>query len=125
MISRLTTFAYISMLAAYRDCEPWRRDLLAYLRANRDYLAKRIDGISGISMSPVEATYLAWLDVSMLNLDDPMDFFESAGVGLSDGPQFDGRGYMRLNFACPRETLVEVCDRIENAVNNLSSTAGK
>ena len=89
MISRLTTFAYISMLAAYRDCEPWRRDLLAYLRANRDYLANRIDGISGISMSPVEATYLAWLDVSMLNLDDPMEFFESAGVGLSDGPQFD------------------------------------
>ena len=125
MISRLTTFAYISMLAAYRDCEPWRRDLLAYLRANRDYLANRIDGITGISMSPVEATYLAWLDVSMLNLDDPMEFFESAGVGLSDGPQFDGQGYMRLNFACPLETLVEACDRIESAVSNLSSSVGK
>ena len=125
MTSRLTTFAYISMLVAYRDCDPWRRDLLQYLRANRDYLSKRIDAIAGISMSPVEATYLAWLDVSMLNLDDAMTFFESAGIGLSDGPQFDGRGYMRLNFACPMETLVEACDRIENAVNNLSNTAGK
>ena len=125
MASRLTTFAFISMLVAYRDCDPWRRELLRYLRANRDYLAKRIDAIAGISMSPVEATYLAWLDVSMLKLDDAMAFFESAGIGLSDGTQFDGQGYMRLNFACPMETLVEACDRIENAVNNLSSTGGK
>ena len=125
MTSRLTTFAYISMLVAYRDCEPWRRELLRYLQANRDYLVKRIDAIAGISMSPVEATYLAWLDVSMLKLDDAMTFFESAGIGLSDGPQFDGQGYMRLNFACPMETLVEACDRIENAVNNLAVTAGK
>ena len=125
MASRLTTFAFISMLVAYRDCDPWRRELLRYLRANRDYLAKRIDAVAGISMSPVEATYLAWLDVSMLKLDDAMAFFESAGIGLSDGTQFDGQGYMRMNFACPMETLVEACDRIENAVNNLSSTAGK
>ena len=125
MTSRLTTFTYISMLVAYRDCDPWRRDLLRYLQANRDYLAKRIDAIAGISMSPVEATYLAWLDVSMLKLDDAMTFFEAAGIGLSDGPQFDGKGYMRLNFACPMETLVEACDRIENAVNNLPSIAGK
>ncbi len=114
--AKLSTFAFISMLIAYRDCEAWREELLAYLQSNCEYLADRIGKIPGISMSPVEATYLAWLDVSALRLNDAQNFFESAGVGLSDGAQFDGEGYMRLNFACPRETLAEACDRIEAAV---------
>lgn len=121
MSAKLSTFAFISMLVAYRDCEPWREELLGYLQSNCDYLAERIKKIPGISMSPVEATYLAWLDVSDLELSDAFGFFESAGVGLSDGAQFDGEGYMRLNFACPRETLVEACDRIEVAVARLKS----
>ena len=111
----VNVFAYTSMLIAYRDCESWRQELIGYLQANRDYLADRIKNIPGISMSPVEATYLAWLDVSQLALADAMSFFEDAGVGFSDGAQFDGEGFMRFNFACPRETLIEACDRIENA----------
>ena len=111
----VNVFAYTSMLIAYRDCESWRQELIGYLQANRDYLADRIKNIPGISMSPVEATYLAWLDVSQLALADAMSFFEDAGVGFSDGAQFDGKGFMRFNFACPRETLIEACDRIENA----------
>ena len=121
MSAKLSTFAFISMLVAYRDCEPWRKELLGYLQSNCEYLANRIGKIPGISMSPVEATYLAWLDVSDLKLNDAPGFFESAGVGLSDGAQFDGEGYMRLNFACARETLVEACDRIEVAVARLRS----
>jgi cystathionine beta-lyase len=116
MYQKLSTFAYISMLVAYRDCEPWRKELLGYLQSNCDYLAERIAKIAGINLSPVEATYLAWLDVSALGLNDPMAFFEAAGVGLSDGTQFEGPGFMRLNFACARETLVEACDRIETAI---------
>ncbi len=120
MSNKLSTFAFISMLVAYRDCEPWREELLSYLQSNCEYLATRIAKMPGISMSPVEATYLAWLDVSGLKLNDPMGFFESAGVGLSPGSQFDGDGYMRLNFACPRKTLEEACDRIETAITNLN-----
>ena len=119
--AKLSTFAFISMLVAYRDCEPWREELLGYLQSNCEYLAGRIGKIPGISMSPVEATYLAWLQVSDLKLNDAPGFFESAGVGLSDGAQFEGEGYMRLNFACARETLVEACDRIEVAVARLKS----
>jgi len=125
MVSRPTTFGFLSMLTAYRECEPWREALLDYLRANRDYLASRVEAIAGVSMSPVEATYLAWLDVSKLDLDDAMVFFEAAGVGLSDGGQFDGPGYMRLNFACPMATLVDACDRIENAANSRNDQAKK
>ncbi|MDB2384830.1 hypothetical protein N9V90_03250 [Endozoicomonas sp.] len=56
---------------------------LAYLRGNHDYLVEAIGKIPGIYMKPMEATYLAWIDVSALHLDDPHHFFEKAGLGLS------------------------------------------
>jgi cystathionine beta-lyase len=43
-------------------------------------------------------------------------FFEDAGVGLSDGRDFSGRGYVRLNFGCPRATLQEALKRMERGV---------
>ena len=109
-------FSFEVMLTAYRDCEPWREELIACLQANRDYLKQRLDSIPGLSMNQVEATYLAWIDPRQLNLQDPAGFFESSGVGLSDGTQFGGPGYLRLNFGCPMEILEQACDRIEHAV---------
>ncbi|HAK52031.1 MAG TPA: aspartate aminotransferase, partial [Gammaproteobacteria bacterium] len=82
IMGSINVIAYQSMLAAYRDCEPWRLELIKYLQSNRDYLAERIDRIPRIGMNVVEATYLAWLDVRSLALENPPAFFESAGVGL-------------------------------------------
>lgn len=42
--------------------------------------------------------------------------FERAGVGLTDGKSFLGEGYVRINFACPREMLMEGLRRMEQAV---------
>ena len=44
--------------------------------------------IDGMSMSPQESTYLAWLDVAELGLNDPPGFFEQKGLGMSPGEQF-------------------------------------
>jgi cysteine-S-conjugate beta-lyase len=116
-------FAYEVMLAAYRDCNDWLEELICYLRGNRDYLSERMAGIPGISVNHVEATYLAWLDVRALQLDDAASFFEAAGVGLSDGAQFDGEGFLRLNFGCPRSVLETACDRMYSAVEKLAPSA--
>jgi cystathionine beta-lyase len=67
----------------------------------------------------VEATYLAWIDVGRLDVPRPARWFETAGVGLSDGMAFDGPGFMRLNFGCPRDLLVRALDRISAAVEKL------
>ena len=61
----------------------------------------------------------AWLDVRALNLKDPHRFFKDAGVGLSDGKEFDGDGFLRLNFGCPRAMLEKALARIEIAVASL------
>ena len=116
IMANVTTFGFTALQVAWRDCADWHEALLAYLTANRSYLAERVSAIPGMSMGDVQGTYLAWLDVRDLELDDPMAFFEAAGVGLSPGEQFDGHGFMRLNFACPRSTLEEACNRVSAAV---------
>ncbi len=103
--------------AAYRHGEPWRQSLLEYLRGNHDYLVKAINAIPGLSMKPLEATYLAWIDVHALQLDDPQAFFEQAGVGLSAGAQFGDKNYLRLNFGCSRQLLEKAVGRMAKAVN--------
>ena len=116
LVPHVNVLGYEAALAAYRHCEPWRQALLAYLRGNRDLLLREVNRIPGLAMGPVEATYLAWIDASALGVDDPPRFFEQAGVGLSDGAEFEGPGFVRLNFGCPRATIEQALERIGNIV---------
>jgi len=115
----LSLLSYEAMLAAYRDCADWHASLLTYLQGNRDYLREALNALPGIYMHKVEATYLAWVDVSALGLNNPANFFESHGLGLSAGKQFGDQGFMRLNFGCPRSTLVEAVERFEKALQQV------
>jgi len=114
---------YVACLAAYRDCEPWRRALIDYLRGNEELVYRFInEEVPGLSMDHVQATYLAWIDTRPLGLPHPARFFEQAGVGLSDGQHFAGEGFVRLNFGCPRTTLRAGLERMKRAVAHLRST---
>ncbi len=102
--------------AAYRHGDPWRRDLVDYLRGNAECVERAIAGVPGLSTWPVEATCLAWIDARPLALRDPVRFFEDAGVGLSNGADFGAPGYVRLNFGCARSVLEMALRRIHDAV---------
>ena len=120
VVAEVTALGFTACEAAYRDSEAWRQALLTYLRGNRDflldYLAREIPGIR--VEAPIEATYLAWLNLEALHLADPVAHFETHGVGLSEGAYFGApKGhYVRLNFGCPRATLAEALHRMKNAV---------
>ena len=108
--------------AAYEEGEEWRLTLLDYLRGNRDLLeAFLAERLPMFPVTRVEATYLAWLDTRWLGLRNTAAFFETAGVKLSDGSDFRGRGYMRLNFGCPRATLKQALERMYRAVANVGA----
>lgn len=94
--------------AAFSDTGPWVPALLEYLRGNH----RRLEAVVGARMTPVEATYLAWIDLRDLELEHPGRFLEEFGVGLSDGAAFGGEGFVRFNFACPRRTLDAGLDRL-------------
>jgi len=118
VVPDVNLLGYEAMLAAYRDGEEWYQSLIAYLQANRDFLYREINALPGISMNQVEATFLAWLDVRSLELEDPMTYFEEAGLGFSDGRDFGAPGYMRMNFGCPRSVLERALERLDKAVRD-------
>jgi len=118
IVPRVPTFGHIGTLAAYRDGEPWRLALIDYLRGNRNLVLKSVGEMSGLSVFPVEATYLAWIDARSLPVKDPAKFFEQAGVGLYDGADFGTPGFLRLNFGCPRSLLRVALDRMAGAVRS-------
>jgi cysteine-S-conjugate beta-lyase len=117
IITEINAFGYAGCAAAYRHGEPWRKELIQYLRKNRDLAYNFVrDNLPGVVMHPMEATYLAWLDVRALKLETPVKFFEDHGVGLSNGIDFGTPGFLRLNFGCPRARLQEGLDRMARAV---------
>jgi cysteine-S-conjugate beta-lyase len=120
IVAEVTSLGFAACEAAYRDSEPWRQALLAYLRGNRDYLLETIAReLPGIRVeAPVEATYLLWMDVSALGWSQPTARFEEHGVGLSDGAMFGAPkgSHVRLNFGCPRATLIEAMRRMKQAL---------
>lgn len=120
LITEINAFGYAGCEAAYRHGEPWRLALLDYLRGNRDCLYSwSQEALPGVRLHPVDATYLAWLDVSGLGLEDATAFFEQHGVGLSDGRQFGDHRFVRLNFGCPRRLLVQGLERLNQALVSL------
>jgi cysteine-S-conjugate beta-lyase len=118
IVPHVNLLGYTAALAAYRDSRDWHQDLLSYLRGNRNLVQETIDGLPGLRMAHVEATYLAWIDTRDTGLAAPTTFFEQAGVGLSDGAAFAGPGFVRLNFGCPRPLLQKALDRIERAIRS-------
>lgn len=123
IMGEVNNFGYAACEAAYRHGEPWRQELLSRLRANRDLIEETVANgdLPGISMAHIEATYLAWLNVEPLGLQNPIEFFEEGGVGLSGGQAFGDDRYVRLNYACPESTLREGLRRMKRAI---AATAG-
>jgi cysteine-S-conjugate beta-lyase len=95
------------------------------LTANRDFLLEFVrEQLPGIRTTIPDATYLAWLDCTELVESGrisgtPHEFFlKSAKVALNEGRDFGpgGEGFVRLNFGCPRATLVEALTRMKSSL---------
>jgi cystathionine beta-lyase len=119
--AEVNAFGLTAGIAAYRDGQDWLDQLLAYLDANRtfvvDYVRRELPGVGVIAP---EATYLAWLDCRDSGITGSAYewFLTRARVALSDGKAFGtgGDGFVRLNFGCPRATLLDGLTRMKAAL---------
>lgn len=118
IVPDVNLLGFTAALAAYKEGDDWNQQQLDYLKGNRDYLVKEINQIPGLTLNNIEATYLAWIDISAAKLDNPAHFFEQAGVGMSPGRDFGDERFMRLNFGCTREMVIEAVNRIRKAMLN-------
>lgn len=121
IVPHVNVLGMVAAQAAYAKGGEWLAQLLVYLKKNRDLVYQTIRRTKGLQMANVEATYLAWIDAQSLQCSQPMVHFEKAGVGLSDGAEFHGPGFVRLNFGCSRHLLTKALKRMVSAVEDLST----
>lgn len=116
VVSHLNPFGIEAAKVAWSGaCDAWLEQVLDYLRGNRELLADAVRDTGRLSMPHLASTYLAWIDVSALGLEDPPAHFERHGLGMSAGETFGDRNHMRLNFACSRPTLEQAAGRLRSA----------
>jgi cystathionine beta-lyase len=119
IVPHVNLMGLVAAQAAFRHGEAWLDALLDYLRENRDLVYTAVNQIPGLHMGLVEGTYLAWIDVHQVGIEQPARFFENYGLGLSDGKDFDGPGFVRLNFGCSRQVLQKALDRLTIAIRDI------
>lgn len=108
-----TILGLVATEAAFTLCDDWHQSELAYLRQNRAFLYEQINSINGLNMLLPEATFLAWVDGSGLDVKSPQKWAEDKGVGPSPGADFGEKQFIRLNFGCPKTYLDEAVARLK------------
>ena len=105
--------AYTATMAAIKEGEPWRQELIKYLSGNRDLIYQKINSIKGLSISKMEGSYLAWIDCTTLKHQNPYQLFLENGLATSPGSQFNREQFVRLNFGTQRAKLNQALNIIE------------
>ncbi len=105
-------FGVIALQAAYNECGDWIDEMNQYVWGNYQYLKRFVlDELPQIQVIRMEGTYLAWLDIMCYELSSDeatQQLLHEGRVFVSSGTLYGkkaGEGYLRLNLACPRETL--------------------
>ena len=120
-------FSTLSIIAAFKNGEEWRRQLISYIEDNvrfvEDYFKANIPSIKPVRP---QATFLVWLDCRELGLDHKglIDLFvNKARLALNDGETFGpgGEGFMRLNVGAPRAILKAALERLAKTVEDYSA----
>lgn len=127
-----TLFAPIATIAAYRQGEEWRRQMLRYIKGNIDFLTDYCrQHIPQIRPVRPQASFLVWLDCRQLGLNHDQLlhlFVDRARLALNDGEIFfggeafnlaytgnQGHGFMRLNVGTPRAILRQALEQLRQA----------
>ena len=116
------SLSHVAFEAAYKEGEGWLEALKIHLMHNYAALQAVCEEFPhAIKLTPLEGTYLAWLDCRGMGLGDKelREFFvREAKLGLSAGISFgrEGSGFMRLNFAVASDTMSQILERLQNAL---------
>ena len=117
-----SVLSHVAFESAYRNGKNWLEDLKKHLKKNFKLLEKVcLKYPDLIKITPIEATYLAWLDCRGMKLSNKQlraFFINDAKLGLNAGLSFgrEGSGFMRLNFAISSVKMLEVVNKLDKAL---------
>ena len=123
-MSQLGVMGLVACETAYNKGEEWYEAMLSYVKANAEFTKQYVEEqLPGVKMIDLEGTYLVWLDFRKtgLSVDELEDLMiNKAKLWLDSGKIFGdcGRGFQRINIACPRATLTEALERIRDAMKS-------
>lgn len=121
-IRRNNAFSLVATQAAYNHGEEWLNEFLEYIEGNMDFAIKYIEeNMPSLKVKKPEGTYLLWVDFSEAGLSDEevaKALVEKGKVALNNGVAFGvgGKGYQRINLACPRSMVEDGLARIKKAI---------
>ena len=124
-VKRNNPFSLVAFETAYEKCEDWLEELILHIDGNMQYVVDFIsEKLPEIKVVKPEGTYLMWLDFNGTKIpqDKIQEFLiNEAKVAMNDGGSFgsNGKGFARMNVACPRYMVKEAMERIEKALKNL------
>ncbi|WP_449621659.1 MalY/PatB family protein [Robertmurraya sp. Marseille-Q9965] len=117
----LNIFGVTAMEAAYRHGEAWLEELIAYVKENIDITTDFIEReLPELTVMDPDGTYLLWIDCRKLGLSDEEikdKLIKKGKLGLEPGPKYGpgGEGFVRMNLACTRDTLMDGLERLKRA----------
>ncbi len=123
--SQLNIMGMVACEAAYAGGHAWLEELKAYLCGNLDFLRAFLnERLPQVRLVEPEGTYLVWLDMTRLQLDEKaLDdlIIHKAKLWLDSGTMFgpSGKGFQRINIACPKLLLEKALLQLEAAVNSI------
>ena len=119
-VCEINAFAIEALIAAYNEGEEWLKELKIYLYDNYLFLRNFFEqNLPQFPVLPLEATYLVWVDCSILNIPSlkiEQILLEKEDLWINEGTMYGaaGEGFIRINIACPRQLLIEGLERIKN-----------
>lgn len=125
-VSMLNTFGVLAMQAAYEHGESWLEELLLYLDGNIQLVDSFLQAeLPHLKVIKPEATYLLWIDCRNTGLSDAelnRQLLEEGRIAMNPGTTFGkgGSGFVRMNIACPRDTVKEGLKRLKKALASSS-----
>ncbi len=121
-VAEPNVFACLAAKTAFNQGREWLDQLRDYLFSNREKAAAFIkEEMPEFKVVLGQATYLLWVDIRGLTSDSKAFcafLREKTGLYVNEGDEYGtgGKGYFRMNLACPQATLVEGLLRLKNGV---------
>lgn len=118
-------FGVVALMAAYDESEAWLDACNAYIYENYRYFDTFVrEQMPGYALSPLEGTYLAWLDIAQsgMSSEELYDILSrETGLKPCVGANYGapGRDFLRFNLALPKSRLVDGCRRLCSVVRRI------
>ena len=101
--------------------EYWLKHIIEYIDDNRNIFDAKINSIPLVKSMRLDATYLAWVDFTKLEIDENAiikKLIVDAKIIANPGSSFGegGKKFIRFNLATSRDLIVEATNRIKSVL---------